>query len=367
MPNTFYAVDEEFAAASGSNVNSAPGRSIFDYPPNSTKNLVITSNLGDERPNQFDVGDEYDLTWQGNGGGNMDNATVIRSDYLAPGQGAIVFEGINSNTGELFQIVWSPGHDLEQWFFDNGGASNPPGFWTSEQDPGSYGYVCFTAGTLISTPGGQRPVQDLRPGDMVVTMDNGPQEIRWIGTKSVLGVGTAAPVVIEPGVLHNERPLAVSQQHRILLSGYQAELYFGQTEVWVPAKSLISGPNIHLASRGEVQYFHLLLNGHEVLLAENQPTESLFLGDTIQSILTGPDLHEIAQYFPPAPSETDASIAFTPVPGPVPSPIQCARMDLTFSEARILATFMGLVDPHHNIAANGRAFRSPIATPRFVA
>ncbi|SEN33697.1 Hemolysin-type calcium-binding repeat-containing protein [Loktanella fryxellensis] len=41
------------------------------------------------------------------------------------------------------------------------------------------GIPCFTPDTLILTPQGQRPVTQLRPGDLVVTRDDGPQRIVW--------------------------------------------------------------------------------------------------------------------------------------------------------------------------------------------
>lgn len=44
------AINNEFAVSSGSNVNVTTAYSYFDYPPNSTKDLVITSNDGDPSP-----------------------------------------------------------------------------------------------------------------------------------------------------------------------------------------------------------------------------------------------------------------------------------------------------------------------------
>ncbi|MDG1376590.1 MAG: hypothetical protein P8P56_06140 [Yoonia sp.] len=52
MPIIFTAEDNEFAAASGSNVNYTESYSYFDHPPNSTTDLTITANEGD-RPLMF--------------------------------------------------------------------------------------------------------------------------------------------------------------------------------------------------------------------------------------------------------------------------------------------------------------------------
>ena len=40
--------------------------------------------------------------------------------------------------------------------------------------------ICFAQGTLIQTPQGERRIETLKPGDMVVTLDNGPKPIRWL-------------------------------------------------------------------------------------------------------------------------------------------------------------------------------------------
>lgn len=39
--------------------------------------------------------------------------------------------------------------------------------------------ICFAAGTMIRTARGERPVEKLRVGDLVVTRDNGLQPLAW--------------------------------------------------------------------------------------------------------------------------------------------------------------------------------------------
>ena len=65
--------------------------------------------------------------------------------------------------------------------------------------------------------------EKLAAGDMVVTMDHGPQPIRWIGS-SKRPDRQLAPILIRKGALGNTRDLRVSPQHRMLLSGWQAEV-----------------------------------------------------------------------------------------------------------------------------------------------
>ena len=44
---------------------------------------------------------------------------------------------------------------------------------------------CFTLGTAIATFEGERAVEDLAPGDRVVTRDHGVQEVRWVGRRTI--------------------------------------------------------------------------------------------------------------------------------------------------------------------------------------
>ena len=83
-------------------------------------------------------------------------------------------------------------------------------------------FLCFAQGTWVTTPSGQVPIEELAAGDMVVTMDHGPQPIRWIGSSKRPATGNMAPILIRKGALGNTRDLRVSPQHRMLLSGWQA-------------------------------------------------------------------------------------------------------------------------------------------------
>ncbi len=145
--------------------------------------------------------------------------------------------------------------------------------------------VCFTAGTLIDTPGGPRPVEDLRPGDLVSTLDNGPQPVRWVGHRTVtraemLRDPRLRPVTIATGAFGRSRPLrdlTVSRQHRILWTGWASALYFAEPEVLVPAHKLVNGRTVRLTlPRGDVTYVHFLCDRHEIVTAEGLATESFF-------------------------------------------------------------------------------------------
>jgi hypothetical protein len=144
--------------------------------------------------------------------------------------------------------------------------------------------VCFAAGTRIETPGGPRPVEEIVPGDLVLTLDHGAQPVRWARAKTVpldnrMRDKRNAPVKIRRGALGAglpERDLIVSPQHRVLVASKIAERVFGVREILVPAKRLIGLPGItRHRKEQQVIYCHLLFDRHEVIWAEGAPAESL--------------------------------------------------------------------------------------------
>ncbi|WP_449322774.1 Hint domain-containing protein [Rhodophyticola sp. SM2404] len=137
---------------------------------------------------------------------------------------------------------------------------------------------CFTRGTHILTPHGYVPVEDLTVGQMVETQDHGPRPIRWIGTRTAKAEGPSAPIVIEQGTFGLHKRLVISPLHRILISNVQAELLFGEDEVLIAAKDLVNNVSVWVKEGGNVEYFHILFDQHEIIWSEGLATESLFPG-----------------------------------------------------------------------------------------
>lgn len=139
--------------------------------------------------------------------------------------------------------------------------------------------ICFAAGTQISTISGSVPVEELLQGDLVLTRDNGFQPVRWVGKTTVPAMGDWAPIRIAAGTFGCSRDLLVSPQHRMLLSAPATRLLFDTSEVLAPAHHLINDHSIRRQPGGSVTYVHLLLDQHEIIYAEDCPTESFFPGD----------------------------------------------------------------------------------------
>lgn len=204
---------------------------------------------------------------------------------------------------------------------------------STQIDVGSFGPPCFAAGTMIDTPDGKRAVEDIRPGDLVMTLDHGPQAVRWVGRRRINAQGDHAPIRFAAGVLGNDQPLLVSPQHRMLLTGWHNDLMFGDSEVLVAAKHLVNGQTITRAPAPMITYVHILFDQHEIVQANGAASESFFPGDCI---LEGDQAlrAELLEIFPQLAWETGAELPHT------------ARRVLNGREAAV---------PRDNLAAQTRA------------
>ncbi|MCO0612119.1 Hint domain-containing protein [Lutimaribacter sp. EGI FJ00015] len=138
--------------------------------------------------------------------------------------------------------------------------------------------VFFTRGTHITMANGaQKPIEDLKVGDRVLTRDDGPQEIRWIGQNTVRAVGEYAPIVITAGTLHNEHDLVVSPEHRLFIYQRSDALGAGRSELLVRARHLVNGHSVYRQDGGFVDYFQLLFDSHQIIYAEGIAAETLLI------------------------------------------------------------------------------------------
>ena len=140
--------------------------------------------------------------------------------------------------------------------------------------------VSFSRGTHITmASGAQKPIEELSVGDVVLTRDDGPQAIRWIGQSTVRAIGEFAPIRIKAGTLHNENDLLVSPDHRLFIYQRFDALGAGRNEVLVRARHLVNGDTVTRQSGGFVDYFQLLFDQHHIIFAEGIAAET-FLVDT---------------------------------------------------------------------------------------
>lgn len=163
---------------------------------------------------------------------------------------------------------------------------------------------CFTSGTLIRTPYGDIPVEDIEPGDLVETYDDGAQPVRWVGQRTVPAEGKLAPIRIAAGTFGDHQNLLVSPQHRILIRDGLAEILFDHCEVLVAARDLVNGTTVRRQVGGVVRYHHLLFDRHQIVFSQGLETESFLPGPQITNIFEADVVQELGSLFPELDVET---------------------------------------------------------------
>lgn len=146
--------------------------------------------------------------------------------------------------------------------------------------------VSFTRGTRITlATGAQRAIEDLSPGDRVLTRDDGIQQVRWVGQSTLRAVGDLAPILIRKGALNNARDLIVSPNHRLMVYQRSDEIGAGAPEILVRARDLVNGDSVLVQEGGFADYVQILFDRHHIIYAEGIAAESTFLDP-----VTGPAL-----------------------------------------------------------------------------
>ena len=187
-----------------------------------------------------------------------------------------VFEG---NSEQLsHDIVSQPLYAITDYQSVHVNADFPADSQESDHDPAIASInlpqtVCFLAGTRIATPGGDRAIETLGAGDLVVTSDGVAQPIRWLGRQTIAtrfaDAFRVAPIRIRAGALDANIPvrdLLVSPDHALMVDG-----------VFVQAGALVNNVSItreDAAMPDMFVYFHVELADHALILAEGVAAET---------------------------------------------------------------------------------------------
>ncbi|WP_370212764.1 Hint domain-containing protein [Roseovarius sp.] len=251
---------------------------------------TITGGAGDDRLEGGDGSDLFHLSSAGNdtviGGEDADgkDIDVLRVDN--PNK-TIIHTGPESGRVEF--------HD------GNGNVTHTLNFSEIER------VICFTPGTLIATPEGCRPVESLRPGDAVITRDNGIRELCWAGRKDLTPAMLETNKQLKPVLIRRDalgpglpdRDMMVSPNHRMLLVSQMAEMMFGEREVLVPAKHLTGLDGVDRVGHAHgVSYVHVMCEQHEVILANGTWSESFQPGDEAMRAVEEAQRDELYALFP---------------------------------------------------------------------
>jgi hypothetical protein len=217
------------------------------------------------------AGDLFGLTGGGgaNGDGSVFEIAKTASGYASAPTTLVSFGfGTAIRSSPVSLIVDAAGD-----FFGTTGAGGRDGGGTVfEVTDGGFQDTCYLAGTRIATPTREVLAEDLATGDRVTTLFGPSRRVCWIGHRHLDFTRHPTPDRVRPirirasafadNVPH--RDLFVSPDHAVLLDG-----------VLIPARLLLNGSSIQLdTERQAVTYYHVELDTHDILLAENLPAES---------------------------------------------------------------------------------------------
>jgi hypothetical protein len=145
---------------------------------------------------------------------------------------------------------------------------------------GGGGGVCFLRGTRIATPNGDCKVEDLTTGDFVLANFGGVCPIKSIRSFGYVRNDAAPwsdlekPVRVVQSALDDnvpQRDLYLTPAHALFVDG-----------VLVPVGSLVNGASIIVDDADDhdtLEYFHIELERHDVIQAENTPCETLLAAE----------------------------------------------------------------------------------------
>ncbi|MDG2527251.1 Hint domain-containing protein [Caulobacter endophyticus] len=131
--------------------------------------------------------------------------------------------------------------------------------------------VCFVEGTRLLTTRGPVAVENLVEGDEMVTAGGGVRPAIWIGSRQVRcdrhpRPAEVQPILVRAGAFGEGLPsadLRLSPGHSVHVDG-----------ALTPVGLLVNGATIVQEAVELVRYFHVELDAHDILLAEDLPCES---------------------------------------------------------------------------------------------
>ena len=192
------------------------------------------------------------------------------------------------------------------------------------------GTTGLCAGANLRTPCGERRVEFLRQGDLVVTRDNGLQPVTLIWTNTIPAAEVAADPSLAPVLLPQRaiapmmpsKPLKVGGAHRLLIPGWRIDDEEDTESCLVPARDVDGLEFGTDTSDEDVTYYNIVFDSPQVFCASGMPVESFtptedalksLPRDVVEALHKAfPDLGPKFTDYPQTPYKRRASISYTP-------------------------------------------------------
>ncbi|MHA6264845.1 Hint domain-containing protein [Arenibacterium sp. CAU 1754] len=187
-------------------------------------------------------------------------------------------------------------------------------------------------GANVRTPCGLRRIELVRPGDLIVTRNNGLQAVRMVWKRTVTQDamqlnGALAPIRLKPraiGPMMPQRDLLVAQDHRLLIPGFRLAGVPDNECILTEAREIAGTSDAVYVdfSLDSVTYYQLVFDCHQVLAANSLPVES-FLPDAKAIEALGGDMRDALEQrypqlrkepgaYPPAEFQIASDVEFLP-------------------------------------------------------
>ncbi|HEX5326359.1 MAG TPA: Hint domain-containing protein, partial [Acetobacteraceae bacterium] len=264
----------EVVSASPDSVSSVlggfDGVNDFAGPSGQTQSDIIsTGTIVDNLTNALDLD-----AFAGSGTIDLGVSSHGTADATVPGNSLLKLGGLAGATIELsyLYLPTAAADDQGGILLSDFGPDALPVVGTPEFSTVSVDPACFARATRIATENGQRAVETLAMGDRVLLARGGSAPIIWVGRRKVDCRRHPDPAKVQPvrikahafGKGRPARDLLLSPDHAIYAEG-----------VLIPVKCLVNDTTVLQQAADSIEYWHLELARHDLILAENLAAESL--------------------------------------------------------------------------------------------
>ena len=180
------------------------------------------------------------------------------------------------------------------------------------------GVTGLCEGANLRTPCGERRVEFLRTGDLVVTRDNGLQSVKMIWTRVIPAAEIAADPSLAPVTLPARaiapmmpgKPLKVGGAHRLLIPGWRIDDEEDTESCLVAARDVEGLELGGDVPEGDLTYYNIVFDSPQVFCANGMPVESFTPDEATLKTAPRETVEELRKAFP------DLSPKFTDYPAP---------------------------------------------------
>ncbi|GBR70278.1 Hint domain-containing protein [Gluconobacter kanchanaburiensis] len=208
----------------------------------------------------------------------QDTVTAI-SGYTISGTGSsrtiTLFGGNNNTEIATYTVTLSSDATLNTGTYNALSSSNNP-LQITYSKGNTYIGVCFLADSMIRTPSGETPIQDLRAGDEILAWHEGKPAVRkvvWTGRRQATTAPSLPddqagyPVRILANAISDNVPykdMLITAEHCLFMDGR-----------FIPVRMLVNGRSIFYdRSLTSYEYFHVETRDHSVIMSDGMLTES---------------------------------------------------------------------------------------------